>query len=58
MGHWQARLVATRDLCHADGTDQGHITWPGVPYNMGQENENDNNKNRRYAVIDGRIRDT
>jgi predicted helicase len=28
------------------------------PYNVGQINENDNNKNRAYAVIDGRIRDT
>jgi predicted helicase len=28
------------------------------PYNVGQRNENDNNKNRRYPVIDGRIRET
>ncbi|MBI3797760.1 MAG: N-6 DNA methylase [Deltaproteobacteria bacterium] len=28
------------------------------PYNVGQINENDNNKNRKYPVIDGRIRDT
>ena len=28
------------------------------PYNVGQINENDNNKNRKYAVIDKRIRDT
>ena len=28
------------------------------PYNVGQVNENDNNKNRRYPVIDGRVRDT
>ncbi len=28
------------------------------PYNVGQINENDNNKNRAYNVIDGRIRDT
>ena len=28
------------------------------PYNVGQENENDNNKNRQYKVIDERIRDT
>jgi predicted helicase len=27
------------------------------PYNMGQKNENDNNKNRRYPVVDGRIRE-
>ena len=25
------------------------------PYNMGQINENDNNKNRRYPAVDGRI---
>jgi len=28
------------------------------PYNVGQINENDNNKNRKYPVIDQRIRDT
>jgi len=28
------------------------------PYNIGQVNENDNNKNRTYPVIDGRVRDT
>jgi len=28
------------------------------PYNMGQQNENDNNKNRKYAVVDSRIHDT
>lgn len=28
------------------------------PYNMNQQNENDNNKNRKYMVIDGRVRDT
>ena len=28
------------------------------PYNVGQVNENDNNKNRKYDVIDGRIRAT
>jgi predicted helicase len=28
------------------------------PYNVGQRNENDNNKNRRYPVVDGRIRET
>ena len=28
------------------------------PYNMGQKNENDNNKNRKYKVIDDRIRET
>jgi predicted helicase len=28
------------------------------PYNVGQENENDNNKNRRYPSVDGRIRQT
>jgi predicted helicase len=28
------------------------------PYNMGQVNENDNNKNRKYEVIDGRIQET
>src|SRR5260370_9114052 len=28
------------------------------PYNVGQVNENDNNKNRRYPVIDKRIHET
>jgi predicted helicase len=28
------------------------------PYNVGQKSENDNNKNRKYKVVDGRVRDT
>nr|HET6901398.1 type ISP restriction/modification enzyme [Ktedonobacteraceae bacterium] len=28
------------------------------PYNMGQRNENENNQNRRYTVVDGRINKT
>lgn len=28
------------------------------PYNVGQKNENDNNKNRKYKIIDGRISET
>ncbi|MEP7288483.1 MAG: type ISP restriction/modification enzyme, partial [Chloroflexota bacterium] len=28
------------------------------PYNVGQANENDNNKNRKYGVIDQRIKET
>src|SRR5271170_4343314 len=28
------------------------------PYNVGQKSENDNNQNRKYPVIDKRIRDT
>ena len=28
------------------------------PYNVGQQNENDNNKNRRYAFLDNRIKET
>ena len=28
------------------------------PYNVGQLNENDNNKNRKYKVIDSRIKQT
>jgi len=28
------------------------------PYNVGQANENDNNKNRKYPIIDGRVKDT
>lgn len=28
------------------------------PYNVGQVSENDNNKNRRYSVVDSRIRET
>ena len=28
------------------------------PYNVGQQNENENNKNRRYKTVDQRIRET
>jgi len=28
------------------------------PYNVGQANENDNNKNRQYKTIDGRVKET
>ena len=28
------------------------------PYNMGQVNENDNNKNRKYEIMDNRIKET
>ena len=28
------------------------------PYNMGQVNENDNNKNRKYETMDARVKDT
>ena len=28
------------------------------PYNAGQVNENDNNKNRKYKIMDKRVRDT
>ncbi len=28
------------------------------PYNVGQKSENDNNKNRKYKVVDGRVRET
>ena len=28
------------------------------PYNVGQVNENDNNKNRKYETMDGRVKDT
>lgn len=28
------------------------------PYNVGQQNENDNNKNRAYKVVDARVADT
>jgi len=28
------------------------------PYNMGQQNENDNNKNRKYMLVDNRIKQT
>jgi len=39
---------------------RAHITVivGNPPYNVGQINENDNNKNRRYAVIDRRIKET
>jgi predicted helicase len=35
---------------------QAHHRNP--PYNVGQQNENDNNKNRKYKAMDTRIRET
>ena len=34
------------------------IVMGNPPYNVGQKNENDNNKNRKYSVVDARIKDT
>jgi len=37
---------------------QAFVVIGNPPYNAGQVNENDNNKNRKYPVLDQRIRDT
>jgi len=39
-------------------TAQIMVVIGNPPYNVGQRNENDNNKNRRYSVIEERIRET
>jgi len=35
-----------------------HVVIGNPPYNVGQVNENDNNKNRKYPEIDRRVRET
>jgi predicted helicase len=34
------------------------VVMGNPPYNVGQQNENDNNKNRKYPIIDQRIKDS
>src|SRR5256885_13281186 len=35
-----------------------YVIMGNPPYNVGQANENDNNKNRKYKVVDRRVSDT
>jgi predicted helicase len=62
---------ATRWRCRRDAVQRGKTTRAigakaspitviigNPPYNVGQQNENDNNKNRPYDVVDRRIRET
>ena len=65
----QARCLSIVDrykcrdaILNLDGTA---TEWPETdviignpPYNVGQLNENDNNKNRKYAVVEQRVKDT
>ena len=58
------RLVDTLNSSEVHG-EQGQteptpltVIIGNPPYNVGQQNENDNNKNRKYAVIDSRIHET
>src|SRR5579885_673910 len=34
------------------------VVMGNPPYNVGQKNENDNNKNRKYSIVDQRVRET
>jgi predicted helicase len=34
------------------------VVMGNPPYNVGQRNEHDNNKNRRYTIVDGRVNET
>ena len=43
---------------HREKAAQIMVVVGNPPYNVGQKNENDNNKNRKYSVVDGRIKET
>ncbi len=42
----------------AQADAQVTVVLGNPPYNFGQKSENDNNKNRRYPVVDARVRET
>ena len=52
--------LALRDTLEEDARSRGGICviLGNPPYNANQANENENNKNREYAVVDRRIRET
>ncbi len=56
----QASFFAEENTARVEEQRQAPImvVLGNPPYNVGQKNENDNNKNRRYPVVDGRIRET
>ena len=56
----QIGMFTQHNLFRVEREQEAQITVivGNPPYNMGQVNENDNNKNRKYDVVDGRIRAT
>ena len=56
----QATLFTTENTARVSRqkTSPIKVVIGNPPYNVGQHEENDNNKNRPYPVVDGRIADT
>ena len=56
----QMSLFAPENTARVQAQQSQEITVivGNPPYNVGQVNENDNNKNRKYATMDKRVRDT
>lgn len=56
----QLNLFSEANTARVERESQAEITViiGNPPYNVGQVNENDNNKNRQYKQVDGRIKDT
>ncbi|MGV3615379.1 MAG: type ISP restriction/modification enzyme [Fimbriimonas sp.] len=56
----QSTLFAEKNTKRVERQQEAAITViiGNPPYNIGQENENDNNKNRSYPVVDSRISKT
>ena len=56
----QMRLFAPENTARVQAQQGQEITViiGNPPYNVGQVNENDNNKNRKYATMDKRVRET
>ena len=56
----QPSLFAPENTARVQGQQGQEITViiGNPPYNVGQVNENDNNKNRKYATMDKRVRET
>ncbi len=59
-GHQQNLWLSAANTDRINQENQAEITViiGNPPYNMGQQNENDNNKNRRNPVLDKRINET
>ena len=58
--HRQQRLFARENARRVDRQQETPIfvVIGNPPYNMGQVNENDNNRNRKYKSMDERVRET
>ena len=58
-GH-QMNLFSEANTTRMERESEAKITVVigNPPYNAGQQNENDNNKNRQYKQVEGRVRDT